>query len=119
MSISDLEPQREISVDQVRCDLPDFTFVGTVLLDAYLAFQSQDFHQSANRFVVDMIAAVMHLQGDSTVAISTLVFMVNRNDFLFFNPIFIRLLHALEIVVIRTSWHTGNRQQILERVLLP
>ena len=59
--------------------------------------------------MVDVVASVMHLQCDSAIAIPALIFMVDRHDFFLLNAILVWLLHSLEIVVIRASWHTGNQ----------
>ena len=98
----------EVSVEQVRSDFADFPFIRSISFDADLAFQPQLLHKPAYSLVIDDISAVSHLQRYPTIAVSTLILVVDGGYFFFLDAILIRSLHTFQVVVIGASWNTCN-----------
>ena len=96
----------KITLNDVWCNLSGLSSVRAILFESYHTFNSQFFHQSMYCLMIYSMPTVMKFYCDSTVSISSLVFVINSRDQLFYFLVFIRCFYPFKVIVVGTSWHT-------------
>ena len=89
----------EVSVDYVRCNLTQLTFIGVVALLLAFPFQAHLPHKFLDRLVVDINTLVVELIRDSAISIPSSMFMIYLADPLPNAVVAIRLPDSFSVVI--------------------
>ena len=89
----------EVPVQQIWCDLADFTLVRTIFLHSDAANQSKLLHEPLDCLMVQGNIAVAQFCCNAAVAVTSLVFAVYGCDFCLGRFIFVCAVHSLQMVI--------------------
>ena len=89
----------EVSVQQIWCDLADFTLVRTIFLHSDTANQAKLLHEPLDCLVVQGEIAVVKFCCNAAVAVSTFVFVVDGYNFCLGSFILVSTVHPLQMIV--------------------
>ena len=89
----------KIPLQQIWRDFSHFSLIRTVFFDSDTTNQTQQLHQPLNRLMIEIKPTIAQFCRDTTIAISTFVFVVDSNNLCFYVCIFICLVHLLCMIV--------------------
>ena len=109
----------EIPIQQIWCDLADFTLVRPIFLHSDTANQPQLLHQSLDGLVVQGDITVSQFCRNAAVSISSFVFVIYGCDLRFGRFIFVLAVHPLQMVVEGCPGQLSDRKKNIQRMSLP
>ena len=89
----------EITLQQIWRNSADFALVRSVFLHANATDQSKFLHKVLNSLVIQRDFSVVQFHCDAPIAVSSLVFVIDCDDFCFCIFILIISVHSLQMIV--------------------
>ena len=101
----------EVPVQQVWCNLPNFTLVRTIFLHSDTANQAQFLHNPLDSLVIQAEIALVKFCCNAAIAVSPFVFVVNGYDFYLGSFILVYTVHPLQMIVKSCTGQLSDIQQ--------
>jgi hypothetical protein len=109
----------ESTLQYVRGNMSELTFVGAIFLHSHAALQLQLNHQAPNRLVIHEIAAATDSGSDATITVPPLVALKQLANLRLQTRVSVASLQHLLLVIESAARETSKLQQARERILVP
>ena len=109
----------EIPVQQIGGNFAHFSLVRTIFFGSYTAKQPHLLHKPLHSLVIHTKPSATKCDGNTSIAISTFVFVVDGIYCCLYICVFIRLLHLFYVIVEGCTGQLSDFKQKAQGMFLP